>query len=403
MATNPNPDLKGSILEVGVAEDDDVTVTSATLTPEEAATSLGVPLETKAEPAPKVEEPVVAAGDAPVVEDPVVAREADSPKPDPEVSEAARKLRGNRVADRVKGIREDCDLYEENIKLAGGNADDVYKIPDGLSGQAQIDAHSRRRNELTRLFSKTLKEAKTKPAPAAPVKAAAPAAEPVVAGDPDVKEPPFTFPPWEEYQEKHESATYEQYSDARQDARTDHKAAIARGHAAVKAERDRLVTQAQHYQDRETTFKASHADYDAVIAQAVPTEGAHPKQIAYIRDLIMESEVGPALLYHLGKNPASVQTLLAAENRAQMDRVFLRLELRVERDSTPATTVVPATAVVEPAAVLRPKPITASVPAPGAALPAGAPPAPTLNQIADSTEDADDYLATRYPARMQRG
>jgi hypothetical protein len=73
------------------------------------------------------------------------------------------------------------------------------------------------------------------------------------------------------------------------------------GEKAVR-ERDAKDAQAkieQAWNTRQAATKAELADYDAVIAA-----GANLVVSNQVRDAIVESDVGPKILYHLAKNPA---------------------------------------------------------------------------------------------------
>jgi hypothetical protein len=368
---------------------DDITVTTATRTEDEVRASLGVPAEKKADPPPaddtKTTEPPAA---TPELED-----EADSDAPDPEVSEAARKLRMGRADVRKTRLRDDITLYEDNIRSLGGAVPPPLEKKEYANAQAEIDALSRRKNELLREFNKTLKN---KPAaPAAPPKPqpiarpAAPAAgDPKAAADPN--RPTFEFANFDEWQAKHPEKDYTDYTDARTDARHEHLRRVdaydAEQTARVQAEHDAVTT----IESAITTFKAEHADYDEV-TQACNLDALGPNRLEVFRAaMLREGTNAPALLYHLAKNPAEVSRL--GQTRTPVDLLAVIGELRyAARTSAPAA---PAAAVAAAAPAAPAKPVT-SAPAPMRPVGGSATPTRTAADAAADTEDADEYIARR--------
>jgi hypothetical protein len=365
---------------------DDITVTTATRTEDEVRASLGVPVEKKADPPPaddtKTTEPPAA---TPELED-----EADSDAPDPEVSEAARKLRMGRADVRKTRLRDDITLYEDNIRSLGGAVPPPLEKKEYANAQAEIDALSRRKNELLREFNKTLKNKPAAPAAAKvppPARPAAPAAgDPKAAADPN--QPKFEFASFDEWQAKHPEKDYTDYTDARSDARYEHNRRVDAYHAEqtarVQAERDAVTT----VESAIETFKAAHPNYDEVTT-ACNLDALGPNRLEVFRAaMLREGTNAPALLYHLATNPAEVSRL--AQTRTPVDLLAVIGELRYA-----ARTSAPAASAAAPAAPAAPaKPVT-SAPAPMRPVGGSATPTRTAADASADTEDADEYIARR--------
>lgn len=365
---------------------DDITVTTATRTEDEVRASLGVPAEKKDEPPAddtKTPEPPAA---TPELED-----EADSDAPDPEVSEAARRLRMGRADVRKTRLRDDITLYEDNIRSLGGTVPPPLDKKDYANAQAEIDALSRRKNELLREFNKTLKAKPAAPAAPRPQPPARPAAPPA-AGDPkaaaDPNQPTFAFESFDEWQATHPDKDYTDYTDARSDARYDHNRRVDAYHAEqtarVQAERDAVTT----VESAIDTFKAAHPNYDEVTS-ACNLDALGPNRLQVFRAAMLREGVNaPALLYHLATHPTEVARL--AETQTPVDLLAVIGELRYA-----ARTSAPAASAAAPAAPAAPaKPVT-SAPAPMRPVGGSATPTRTAAEAAADTDDADEYIARR--------
>jgi len=95
------------------------------------------------------------------------------------------------------------------------------------------------------------------------------------------------------------------------------------GEKAVR-ERDRKEAQAKiekQWNERQAAIKAELPDYDSVL-QA----GANLMVSNEVRDAILESEVGPGILYHLANNPEFVRAL-ASKSRTAALREIGKLEV----------------------------------------------------------------------------
>lgn len=366
---------------------DDITVTTATRTEDEVRTALGVPVEKKTD-APPVDEKKA---DEPPAATPELEEEADSDAPDPDVSEAARKLRSGRADVRKTRLRDDITLYEDNIRALGGKVPAPLEKKEYANAQAEIDALARRRNELLREFNKTLKAKPAKPAVAAPP--ARPAAPVAADGQPaaaDPNAPTFEFPSFDDWQAKHADKDYTDYQDARTDARHDFNRRVDAYHAdqaaQVQQQRDAVTT----VESAIETFKVEHPDYDEVTS-ACNLDALGPHRLNVLRAaMLREGANAPALLYHLATNPTEVSRL--AETRTPADLLAAVGEIRFAART-------PAPAAAAPAAAVAPappaKPITRA-PAPMQTVGGSATPTRTAADAANDTEDADEYIARRH-------
>jgi hypothetical protein len=340
-------------------DDDIITVTSATQTEAELRTSLGVP-----DDAPAPESP------PPVPDEAALEQEADSPKTDADVSEAARVLRRSRSEKKVLkeiALRKQAEERAERAERALADRDRV--IPPAAAPP---------------------------PSPTPAAGDAAPAAAPPAA-------PTFKFPTFDEYQVEHPDADYDAYQDARSDARDawregQRQAVIAqRSFEAAQAEAKRAVhRRVEEYGAHEKTFIDAHPDYNEVLAKvslALTDEHGRPylpPTIKPLQDLLLRAgERGPQVLYYLGQHPDEAQTLLAAPTPADLIAGFTEVKLK-------------ATATADTPPVRQPSKPTTDAPAPLSAVSGGAQHTPTLQSLADDGEDADAYIAARLAQERSR-
>lgn len=119
---------------------------------------------------------------------------------------------------------------------------------------------------------------------------------------------------------------------------------------AKQAEQRRVMGE---WKGRVTDFKAKTADYDTVIAAASDVSVSDD-----IRDAIVESKVGPEVLYHLASNRDLVERLADMSVRSAL-REFGKLEAKFEAASAPAPEPAPVPApAVRLNSVKPPEPIT---------------------------------------------
>lgn len=369
-------------------QDDTITVTTATQTEAEVRSSLGLPA---AEPEVPSKEP--AAAEAVAITPEV---EADSPKPDAEVSEAARKLRGNRISERRSRLQADNQLYEDTVRRLGG-AVEPFVAREYANPQAEIDALSRRRNLLLAETNRLLRIAP----PNVPAQPKQPATEQPAAD----AAPKFTFPSFEQYIVEHPDESHEQYMDARTDARMAwNREQEAARFQKTQAEQAKTAAQQKYqkafaeHQDHTEKYRADHPDYDAKLTGV--TFNCDPNLATDIHGLILDAgAAGPAILDYLADHRADLDRLLAVQNPQQLLRTFGAIEAKAT-----SQTAAPAAPAQEPpaprpvAAAPAAKPVT-DAPAPVEAVRGGAQTTRSLQSLADDSEDADAYIKERQRQR----
>lgn len=373
---------------------DEIELESATATAEEMAAALGdtrtakvsdVETRDAVEDKPKAEAPVAAAVVAPVaaVVPATDARseferkvdELDPPLPDE--TPAQRTVRMGRGERRILGLLSRTKSTEDQLTEA--------------------------RAEIARL--------KTAPANPAP-------ASPAPKGDEPPVEPPFVFPDWNTYSEKNPEATHEQYIDARQDARLEHKTAFATAkeehdaRARVTRERE---TSDKALNDRRTqhvdAFRAANPTYDDAM-QTLMDVPLTPAVSAALDDL---DDLAPAVLMHYAAHKDDYLAVLKLRPTAQAVAIHeIARTLKAAEAPAPEVTPAPATSTVDapaaPAArpTVVPKPALPSRPSsdapnPTSVVSGGAQPTVDLTRLAAEDDDADGYIAARTRQRQAVG
>lgn len=101
---------------------------------------------------------------------------------------------------------------------------------------------------------------------------------------------------------------YEAYLEALADWKAEEKAQRLREELKAESEKTRAKTEADRrmeaFRAAESKFRATVTDYDEAIQDAQDTPMT---QVMF--DVILESEVGPNLLYHLAKNPDEAERI----------------------------------------------------------------------------------------------
>lgn len=143
---------------------------------------------------------------------------------------------------------------------------------------------------------------------------------------------------------------FEKYLEARADYRADQKVSerlksereAQQGNERRTQEAAGQAKIAQSWTEREKAFQASKSDYDDVATAFTERGGEIETLSREARMALVESEVGPALLYHLAKNPDDLDRLADLSPASQI-RELGKLETKV---SMPAkrTTSAPAPA-----------------------------------------------------------
>lgn len=218
----------------------------------------------------KVDTPV-----APVVDEKAAAADADSTKPDADLSEAGRKLRSHRLDVRAEKLRIENDTLARELQ---------------------------RRQELHTLRSELERSAPAQHPAAGGAPAGTTAA---TAADPRDPEP-----------------TFEAFSTANP-AHVDPYAGFLRAQAAWDRRQEQRAFVAEHeqrqqvqgkqaavasYQTRADAMRAQHSDFDAVTSPFLEQYANHP----YAPDLagfLSADPDGAKVLYHLGKHEDAVRAL----------------------------------------------------------------------------------------------
>lgn len=99
--------------------------------------------------------------------------------------------------------------------------------------------------------------------------------------------------------------------------------------ARNKAEADKVM---KHWQERQNSFKDETEDYDESISSSSVVVSNE------VRDAIIESDLGPQILYHLAKNPDEGEKIASMSNRGALrwlGRLEEKLENAYKKDNEP--------------------------------------------------------------------
>lgn len=155
---------------------------------------------------------------------------------------------------------------------------------------------------------------------------------------------------------------YGQYIEALTDWKAEQKAReVVDSREKETAQKREVETRANTFQERQAKAREAMADYDDVVANSDTPVAEH------VSELLLDSEMGPQLAYHLAKNP-DVAERLNGMNPTQAAREIGRLEVQLEKPAPSPTTSdsdegkPPANAA--PAAQPAPRPRTTNAPPP---------------------------------------
>lgn len=214
-------------------------------------------------------------------------QEADSLKPDTDVSEAGRKLRSNRADKRAEKIREDNDALARELH---------------------------RRQELNKLRSEL-----DRPAPGQPAASAAPSAGTT----------PQTRPKPSEDEVGTKYATYGDYVEDLTEWKAEQREAAAlvtRHQEQVTNRRRELSTSLA---ETVTVARAKFSDYDAVIDPVITAISAHPRRDEDFTEFVAKSKAGGELVYRLGKDATALQSVLGARSFTDLTRALTAVEVSI--------------------------------------------------------------------------
>ena len=371
--------------------DDTLTVESATMTPEELSAALAADATGAAEPE----------ADATPA-----APEAVPPPAAPEIPPVVAKSEFEQKIDELDPPLPNETKEQRTARMSRGERRILSLIGRAKTSETQLEDA---RAEIARL--------KAAP-PAAPV---APGTTPA---PPKATVPAFSFDAWDAYSDKHPEANYEDWLDARGDAREAWKTEKARVEAeAVARERleKEIVTELETRASRRThyidDFRAEHPDYDAVMVTATDL----PLTPAMAEALDDYGPIGPAIVMHLAQHRdehLAIARLSAVKQITAISDLAKTLTASASPPTTtpavsqepsvaaPATTPAPAAAV--PARPAMPRAATPSrplsdAPAPTTVVPGSAQPTRTVYAIGNEGEDADQYIIERQRERKALG
>jgi hypothetical protein len=113
----------------------------------------------------------------------------------------------------------------------------------------------------------------------------------------------------------------------------------------AQAEREKVI---KSWNAKLEAAKAELPDYEDMVASSDVVVGDH------IRDAILESDVGPKILYHLAENPEIAEKLSSLSTASAL-REIGKLEARFEKVETPAAKAVSVSKAPAPIAPLKAK------------------------------------------------
>lgn len=379
-------------------DDDTITIESATATPEEMAASLaadaGTPAGEVSPPEPEDATPAEppAPAVAPVAEPPTPAVAA--------ASEFEQKI------DELDPPLPNETKEQRAARMSRGEKRILGLLSRAKTSETQLD---QARTELARL--KTAPPAATQPGAATePAKVTVPA---------------FSFDTWDAYSEKHPESSYEDWLDARGDARETWKADKHRIETEVET-RERLTREiATELQTRDARrrqhvddFRVEHPEYDAVVATARDL----PLPPAMADAIDEQGPLGPAIVLHLAQHRdehLKIVRLSWTKQGAAIERLAETLSGTPPVATTPsAQATAPAATPATPSAAASPSPGTGRPAIPRAATPSrplsdapapttevvgGAQPTRSLQQLAADGDDADQYIIERQRQRRELG
>lgn len=236
---------------------------------------------------PVVQEPVQAASESPELE-------AESTKPDAELSEAARALRRNRADERKKKLH--------------------LEVQEALGERARVrDELAREREELARLRSEREQISR--------------GAQPRIATAASHADPTDPEPQEGDFQD------YPQFiaAQARWAARDEQRRLAAQG-------RERIARQTSEHARQQTASKldaqhesgrATYADFDAVVDSVLAQLPERDPRRGDIASFLESSDVGEHIFYRLGRDAEAMKVIKAAPNAPALMRALRDVEATI--------------------------------------------------------------------------
>lgn len=273
--------------------------------------------------------------------------DADVNVPDPDASDAGRKLRANRLDERINTIRNKISVFEESIRLLGGVPPrlDVreYKTP-----QDRINHLTRQKNELDDQLTRMLKDGRAarteapKPAetPKPTPQPAAPVGEPLFQSYVDKIGMDPNVPDW--------SAAQQQFS---RDYGKWIRAGLEQEQRQAQQQRE-FERVSKECSEREASFATEHPDYRQVITPFTSDPRIESPTGAALVDFLKRSEVGPRLIY---AKTAETQRLLSLSVPHALYELG-KLEASLTAGGPPTSASTPAKPVVSVSTAPPPPP-----------------------------------------------
>jgi len=155
--------------------------------------------------------------------------------------------------------------------------------------------------------------------------------------------PGESFPAFETWVQEgqNQQKSYEDYIRAAARFEAQQIFAAERDRIAQEAAAREAFEQTRTFAERTAQFRTTHADYDATVGAVTDPLSA------LVRQAILESPLGPSLLYHLATHPEDRQQVIATNPDGRALRYLGKLEARLEAATTgPART--PAVTTAKP-------------------------------------------------------
>lgn len=326
-------------------ESDGITLESSSATEAELRTTFGLPDAAEAVPVADSEDDAAAAS-------PQASAGTESATPDADAPEEPKKLDKRTREGRKASIQAEIDELTATKHTT----------------RRELEAAQQELASLRAELTKLQKPAAPAPAPTQP------AAK-------------FAFPEYQAWEAEHKGASYEDYIDARQDARYRFNTEQEQRQQALTAKTQAFESRAAKFSQRFAAAKASDPEFvhnvdprllETPALSALP-EGQAPTFGNFLVEQILDSEHPKELLVYLS-NEAEVQRLATLPPN-QVIRALASFEARLD--------AAPAKATSGPVSVVKPQ-----SQAPPPVKPLGATPA-----VPDDDEYSDDEPVERYFAR----
>jgi hypothetical protein len=144
--------------------------------------------------------------------------------------------------------------------------------------------------------------------------------------------------------------TYEEYAEALMDWKVDQRLTAQESEHRVRIEQDQAQkaheTSVATLHERIDTFREAHPDFDAVVGKGKDLPMTRPMQ-----DSVLNSDLGPAMMYHLSRNPEECDRIARLHPMAaikEMGKIEARLEDASTGPSSSTSTITKAPKPIKP-------------------------------------------------------